>query len=411
MFFFNNRHLILLYSVSLLITLLTYGCMANDDESRSLNNEPPDSYKKLSTPVVAAYLYIGNRTLDVRTIQLDGVDIVNLAFTVIKNNRMGLQTPADAANFGIARKLKQKYPNIKVLVSCGGYGTQKDFSQMAMDSLYRTAFVDDAVRFVRSYGMDGLDLDWEFPGMTKATRSADKENFTKLVSELRAAFNTASQVDGKKYYLTVAAGAFELYLSFTEPHKVCPMVDYFFVMTYDFYGQWNKHTGHHTNLYASSLNPGSHSVNRIVEKYINAGIPPSKIVIGSAFYGREWNQTDNVNNGLYRAGKGVGSISYRKIASLTTDAGYRRYWDKSAMAPYLYNTKTNTFISYDDRESVKRKVNYVYIHGLGGMMYWEHFSDNNGELARSIISEMAIRKEEYAHIKMPGGFIAKKTKK
>ncbi|MBQ2098971.1 MAG: hypothetical protein II480_12385, partial [Bacteroidales bacterium] len=101
---------------------LVTGCLANPEAS-DLNTDPPEAYRKAKAPIVVAYLHIGNRILDSRTIDLEGVDFVNLAFTVIKNNRMGLLHPTDAQNFHVARNLKRKYPGLKVLVSVGGQGT------------------------------------------------------------------------------------------------------------------------------------------------------------------------------------------------------------------------------------------------------------------------------------------------
>ena len=405
------RHL--LWVTAIAILPLVTGCLANP-EANDLNTDPPEAYRKAKAPVVVAYLHIGNRTLDSRTIDLEGVDIVNLAFTVIKNNRMGLLHPSDAKNFHVARNLKRKYPGLKVLVSVGGQGTEKVFSTMTKDDEARKVFADDAVRFVRAYGLDGIDVDWEFPGMKKATRSADRTNFTALLATLRASFDEASRQDGKKYYVTVASGAFEQYLNYIEPLKVTPLVDYFFLMTYDFHGQWNEYNGHHTNLYMPAGKPYGHSVERIVNLYIGKGIPKNKIVIGAAFYGRKWTGVELKQGAVvYNPGKGVGSVSYRNIVSLLKDGnGYRRYWDRQAYAPFIYNQSQKIFISYDDIESVSRKVDFACINNLGGIMYWEHFSDANGnELAKAIVDEMALRKGCHARIRFPGGQIAKKCEK
>lgn len=387
------------------------GCL-EPEESHVLNSEAPDAFRKPRPPIVVAYMHIGNRNLDIRKIDLQGVDIVNLAFTVITNNKMGLLNPKDSKNFNVARLIKQKYPNIKVLVSVGGYGTAKDFSNLCMQKSSRAVFVDDAVRFVRAYGLDGLDVDWEFPGMDKETREADRVNFTAFMKELRSAFDDASHRDGKRYYLTVASGAFDLYLTYTEPLKVAPLVDYFFVMTYDFYGQWNKNTGHHTNLFPSALKPGGFSVDRIITNYRMMGIPREKIVIGAAFYGRQWNNVESTNHGLYKPGRGVGSVTYTKIKTLlNSKSGFFRYWDKEACAPYLYNPNSKVFVSYEDGESLDRKVDYVFYNSLGGIMYWEYYSDYNGELSSAIIEHTAVLRGDRPVLKVPGGFIIKKRKK
>ena len=405
------RHLLWVAAVA--IMPLVAGCLANP-EANDLNTDPPEAYRKAKSPIVVAYLHIDNRILDSRSIDLEGVDFVNFAFTVIKNNRMGLLHPTDAQNFHVARSLKHKYPDLKVLVSVGGQGTEKVFSTMTKTDEARKVFAEDAVRFVRAYGLDGIDVDWEFPGMKKATRAADRTNFTALLATLRAYFDEASRKDGKKYYVTVASGAFEQYLNYIEPLKVTPLVDYFFLMTYDFHGQWNEFNGHHTNIYMPAGKPYGHSVERIVNTYISKGIPKSKIVIGAAFYGRKWTGVElKQGSVVYNPGKGVGSVSYRNIVSLLKNGnGYRRYWDRQAYAPFIYNQSQKIFISYDDIESVARKVDFACINNLGGIMYWEHFSDANGnELAKAIVDEMSLRKGCHARIRLPGGMFAKKSEK
>lgn len=384
---------------------LSSGCLV--DTHSGFDNVPPEAYIPVQKPIVAAYLHIGTRTINPYGLDLRGVDIVNLAFTVINNNRIGLLYPNHADNFMMVRTLKESNPNLRVLVSVGGYGTSPQFQAMASDPANRNIFVNDAVRFLKYFGFDGIDVDWEFPGMKAATRNADRKNFTALLSELRNALDSASRTDGKKYMLTIAAGAFDAYLSYTEPAKIAPLVDYFFVMTYDFVGQWNSVTGHHTNLYASSFKKNGHSVDRIVKSYVKNGIPPDKIVIGAAAYGRRWTQVQSSKNGLFRNAKGEGSIAYSKITELEKRRDYLKCWDKHACAPYLFCNRQKTFITYDNPESVRRKVDYVNMHSLGGIMYWEYFSDSHLHILHSITDEMRIAKGQ---IIMPS-FLQTRNKK
>gem|GEM_PF-763052 len=391
--------------IAIIIMALSSGCLV--DTHSGFDNVPPEAYIPVQKPIVAAYLHIGTRTINPYGLDLRGVDIVNLAFTVINNNRIGLLYPNHADNFMMVRTLKESNPNLRVLVSVGGYGTSPQFQAMASDPANRNIFVNDAVRFLKYFGFDGIDVDWEFPGMEAATRNADRKNFTALLSELRNALDSASRTDGKKYMLTIAAGAFDAYLSYTEPAKIAPLVDYFFVMTYDFVGQWNSVTGHHTNLYASSFKKNGHSVDRIVKNYVKNGIPPDKIVIGAAAYGRRWTQVQSSKNGLFRNAKGEGSIAYSKITELEKRRDYLKCWDKHACAPYLFCNSQKTFITYDNPESVRRKVDYVNMHSLGGIMYWEYFSDSHLHILHSITDEMRIAKGQ---IIMPS-FLQTRNKK
>ena len=380
------------YCVIVVLTALLSGCLVNTHSE--FDNVPPKAYMSLQKPLVAAYMHIGTRKFDPDAIDIRGVDFINLAFTVINNNRIGLLYSNHADYFVAVNKLKTNYPNLRVIISVGGYGTEKQFQKMASTPESRAIFVDDAVRFVKYFNFDGIDVDWEYPGMDKATRSADRKNFTSLLSELRTALDSASRIDGKKYLLTIASGAFEPYLTYTEPAVIAPLVDYFFVMTYDFVGQWNDVTGHHTNLYPSSFKKTGYSVDRIVKAYIRSGIPGNKIVIGAAAYGRKWNEVESSKNGLFKVAKGEGSISYAKITQLEKSRDYLKCWDKDACAPYLFSNKYKSFISYDSPESVRRKVDYVNIHSLGGIMYWEYFSDSELRILHSITDQMRISRNQ-----------------
>ena len=64
--------------------------------------------------------------------------------------------------------------------------------------------------------------------------------------------------------------------------------------------------------------------------------------------------------------------------------GYKRYWDRNAKAPYLFNPETNVFITYDDERSIKKKVQYVKKHKLAGIFFWEYFNDPEENLLNVI---------------------------
>ncbi|MCQ2974458.1 MAG: glycoside hydrolase family 18 protein [Bacteroidales bacterium] len=389
----NNK--LIKYLYFFLIQFCLVSCLVNNEESNyEFNSEPPELYKPLRKPMLAAYLHIGTRKIEPEKINLYGVDLINIAFTKITNNKIQLLYPNHSEEFKKVKEIKKNNPGLRVLVSVGGYGTSDQFSKMASTKSNRTIFVKDVVNFLKRYSFDGIDVDWEFPGMNKNTRDFERENFTLLLTELKNELDSASRQDGKKYLLTIAAGAFDAYLSYTEPQKITPLVDYFFVMTYDFVGQWNKTTGHHTNLYKSILKPYGYSVDRIVKKYISCGIPSDKIIVGCAAYGRQWNDVDSSETGLFVKGKGIGSISYKKILELENSPNFKKGWDKSAFAPYLYSPKNKIFITYDNSHSIRRKVDYVDIHSLGGIMYWEYYSDGDLKLKNSLVDEIRINRGE-----------------
>ena len=118
----------------------------------------------------------------------------------------------------------------------------------------------------------------------------------------------------------------------------------------------------------------------------SAGVPPGKILLGVPFYGHVWGQVADRDHGLFQPGKPApdGYAPYRTVAGTIASDGYVRYWDPVAKVPYLYNAKTQTFVSYEDQESLAAKCNYVLSHKLGGVMFWDYSSDPSGTLLRAL---------------------------
>src|SRR3712207_2803608 len=108
-------------------------------------------------------------------------------------------------------------------------------------------------------------------------------------------------------------------------------------MTYDFSGR-NKTVGHHTNLYPSNKVQGS-SAEEAMKDYLAAGVPAHKLGLDAAFYGKGWEAAGHQNNGLGQARiKAVQGGGYSNLKdNLVNQQGYKRFWDRKAKAPYLFN--------------------------------------------------------------------------
>ena len=179
-----------------------------------------------------------------------------------------------------------------------------------------------------------------------------------------------------------AAG--EWYIESTELDKIIDDLDFLNVMTYDM--RFNDQpTGHHTNLYEPKGAPIPFSADTGVRLLTDFGIPAKKIIIGAAFYSRRWDGVPDHNNGINLKATSPGGFGpdYTTIHHIyEKQLGFIKYWDESAKAAWLFNGET--FISYDDPESIKHKCDYVKNNQLGGMMYWEHSSDRTGILFNTI---------------------------
>jgi chitinase len=294
-------------------------------------------------------------------------------------------------NFNQLRKLKAANPHLITLISVGGWTLSSKFSDVALTATSRTRFANSAVAFIRKYGFDGVDIDWEYPvggGLaSNVVRPADKQNYTLLLQELRLRLDQAATVDHKRYYLTIAAPAGLDKITNLEPAKIAQAVDWINAMTYDLHGPWDNATGHNAPLYG--LGGDSLTVDSAITAYYAAGVGPQKLVLGLAFYGHSWSGVGSTNNGLGQASQGAGPgtyesgvVDYHDIAAklASAPATYKTYRDTLARVPYIYapTLSGGLFISYDDPESIREKARYIKQQALAGAMFWELDSDTRG---------------------------------
>ncbi len=310
---------------------------------------------------------------------------VIFSFTEVVNDEMKFRSARASDRLMVLSAQKKNHPKLKVMVACGGWGGSAGFSGMAADPVKRNKFVASVVDFIREYDLDGLDVDWEYPGLPGNDNPhlpEDRQNFTALMKELREAMDGT----GKSLILSFASAGWERYYDHIELNEVMKYADYMNVMTYDQVAGGSPVTGHHTNLRSSK--GSQRSADTIIRYCIDQGVSPEQIVIGAAFYGRSWKGVAPENNGLNMATKGAwkSAVVYSEIAQSYVDrAGFRRYWDENAQAPYLYNAKDSLFITYDDPQSVALKTTYAKENNLGGIMFWQLTQDTpSGDLLNAI---------------------------
>ncbi len=314
---------------------------------------------------------------------------INYAFAYIgQDNKIKLGYPEkDPENFQKLNNLKNTNPDLKILISVGGWNWSGQFSDTALTAASRTAFAESCVEFVVEYGIDGVDLDWEYPvggGLpTDSKRPEDKQNFTLLLKEIREKLDEQELKDNKQYLLTIAGGASNYYLNNIEPDKIKEYVDYINIMTYDLHGPWDSYTDFNAPLYNKNGDSLQYkiSVDSSVNAWVNAGITKDKLVVGVPFYGYMY-QVNKDGNGLMQEFSSGKSLSYSSIKSNYINYTYKKYYDSESMVPWLYDG--DTFISYDDTQSIKAKAEYIKNNDLGGVMIWELSQDYNNELLNSI---------------------------
>lgn len=338
--------------------------------------------------VVIGYVFAQDKPLYGKEIAAEKLTHINYAFANIKDGEMVEGFKDDPANYRILHELKERNAKLKILVSVGGWTWSGGFSDMALTPQSRKRFIDSAVAFLKRYQLDGLDIDWEYPGqkgMDNKYRPEDRENCTALLDELRAAL-------GNEYLLTMATQAADEWLVHTDMAKAQVDLDYINLMAYDQFGaDSDPTTGHHAPLFTSPANPKQNSAATSINHYIAAGVPARKLVLGVPFYGKAWGDVAATEHGLYQPG---GPLQTRLLTSfgalqegLVNKAGFVRHWDDTSKAPFLYNAERKIFITYEDEESIRTKARYVIDRGLAGIMFWEYSEDPENRLLDAINDE------------------------
>lgn len=282
---------------------------------------------------------------------------INYAFAHVSDsfNSVRLDTPEELRQL-VA--LKKDYPYLKVLLSIGGWGSGR-FSEMAADSQLREAFAKDCNRVVCEFGLDGIDIDWEYPTSNAAGISCsenDTENYTLLMRDIRNAI-------GQDKLLTHATASTAEYMDYKAVNEY---VDFTNVMTYDM--GWPPY--HNAPLYESSNGPGRLSVSESIERILAAGVPAEKLVMGVPFYGHSVEGFPRVKD----------------MTKAHEMEGYTYHWDEDACVPYLTSNETGEYVyGYENEESLRLKTEFALSKNLKGVMYWAYNGDTPEGTFRKLI--------------------------
>jgi len=288
----------------------------------------------------------GYRIVD---IPADKLTHVNYAFAVVSPSSECVtgDANADARNFPELKKLKRNYPHLKTSISIGGAGAQS-FPNATQNTEARQKFARSCIALMKQNGLDGIDLDWEFP-----KGNAEKENYAAMLAELRAQLDLLGKADDTRYLLTIAAPAGPNQYTGVAWNSIVRDLDWIDLMTYDFTRSRSSLTGLNAPLYASSPDPSKSQVSpsdnghAAVQAYIAAGVPSDKIDFGVPFYGRGWYGASNANKGLFRKfnrvphGTRGGAFDYRDLKNLQSPIQFPtqggKHADSSTREPIAFH--------------------------------------------------------------------------
>jgi len=311
---------------------------------------------------------------------------------------------AASINIPKFKSLKNTNPDLKILMSIGGWTLSLNFSTVFANAEYTSNFVNSTTKYVLENGFDGIDLDFEFPGIqgigwNHIDPIKDGINMGNALKLLRQSFDSKSP---NKHLLI--AGAMSMNPVVIDYYKSCVQYfDYINIMTYDGAGSWNTFTGDNSPIYSDprdKYNNNTFNVDYAVKTSIQAGFKPSQIVVGIPLYGRGWsgvNLTDMNNYYISNpslqpaatisgSGGQPGYSCWKDLCLLINQPGWQNILNNVSKACVLYNASQKILWSYNDVYSAIDKVKYVKDNDLAGVMYWELSNDVRGISSNSIVN-------------------------
>jgi chitinase len=304
-------------------------------------------------------------------------------------------------NFNQLLKLKQKHPNLRVLLSLGGWTGSAYFSAAAATPDSRAAFVTSCINLFmrgRNAGVfDGFDIDWEYPGSAGATNNysdLDRANFPALLQEFRVQLDKLAEESGAdpntrpQFLLTAAVPAGQSHYGPIDVLSMATQLDWVNVMAYDFHGPWETAgpANHHAQLKQSPCDDASSDWGaKAIEYYLANNVPASKLLLGVPFYGHGWKGVAAVNYGVCEPATGLARGKYESGTNdykLLDAQGRTEFFDPATVAHWSFNG--SEFWSYDDTDSLAAKAAYVNAttepwrdgKPLRGVMFWELSGDS-----------------------------------
>ncbi|KAF2087174.1 glycoside hydrolase family 18 protein [Saccharata proteae CBS 121410] len=302
--------------------------------------------------------------------------------------------------YGCAKQLylhKKRNRNLKNLLSIGGWTYSSNFAAPASTPEGRRRFAESAIQLLKDLGLDGLDVDWEYP-----KDDAEAEHFVLLLRECREQLDAYEEylfrehnehhVHHRPHFeLTIAAPAGPQNYEKLRLREMAESLDFINLMAYDYAGSWDSKAGHQANLYPCHHNPDCtpFSTERAVRYYVEQGVPTNKVVLGMPLYGRAFQGTEGPGKPYSGVGEGSwenGVWDYKALPR----PGAQEHYDKDAGASYSLDPNTGHMVSYDTVPVAQEKADYIVERGLGGAMWWESSGDKTGEdsLIRQVVSKL-----------------------
>lgn len=313
-------------------------------------------------------------------------------------------------HFNLLQQMKKKYNDVDLLISIGGWAGSRGFYTMMDTNEGINTFTDSCVEFIRDYGFDGVDIDFEFPSSTSMSGNPDdfdvseprrktiNARYNLMMKTLREKLDKASTEDGKDYLLTAAVSGSSWVLGGVESNEFAKYLDFLSIMSYDYHGGWNEFVENQANIYPDKED--KETMNMIMPvlgmdwsyKYYRGVLPPEKILMGIPYYTRGWENVQGGNGtGLHGTSKTPATGKYNIWGDLDAngnqipaganplwhvlnlmeqDENLKVHWDPVGKVPYIWQNNEKVFLTFENEKSIDERLKYIEEKNLGGALIW-----------------------------------------
>ena len=268
---------------------------------------------------------------------------------------------------------KAHQAGVKVLVSLGGWGWDKQFASIVSKPEAEDRYVKSVMAIVDENDYDGIDLDWEYPDTEH-----EVIGFERLTRRFRKELDALGARKGRPMVVTMAASSNAGTLKWLRKEFLLETMDWINVMTYDFTGDWTNYAGHHSPLFASSKQPGGNPRStELSMKYLleERGLPADRLAVGIPLYGRGFGVAEPYAPTKGAKKTGIPRGDYKNLHPLVNQQGWTRKWDDQTKNPWLISPDRGVVVGYDDAESVALKTEWAMKQGFRGVFFWQIAAD------------------------------------
>ncbi len=304
-------------------------------------------------------------------------------------------------NFAQLIALKKEFPHLKILLSVGGGTYNKKLVTIAKDKEKLMKFAQSCVNMLDFYDhpfllegkykrvnhltyeglFDGIDIDWEWDVKTLTPELS--QAYTEFIQELHRLLQERDKVIGKKSLLTVALQVTPKVYKTLDLAGISKYINWFNVMAYDFFGPNNEEIGLNAPICGKY---SVYSIDGALKRIIEQGVSPEKMVLGLPLYGYVYEDTDGLHAPLTKEDS-ARAVSYHMIKKKYIDnPHYQKSWNKHEKTASLYSKKDRTFISYDGKKSLIRKVELAKNKKMQGVVLWRLSGDDAQHSMLNIVS-------------------------